>query len=68
MNKEKDELAERYFVVIEEMLKEKANACENGYSRRNPKKKRMRKLIWDLYSRNEISLEVAQKLLDKYYE
>jgi hypothetical protein len=39
MNKEKDELAERYFVVIEEMLKEKANACENGYSRRNPKKK-----------------------------
>jgi hypothetical protein len=44
MNKEKDELAERYFVVIEEMLKEKANACENGYSRRNPKKKKNEKI------------------------
>ena len=68
MNKEKDELAERYFVVIEEMLKEKANACENGYNIRNDKRKRMRKLIWQLYNDNMISEEVANMLLDKYYE
>jgi len=28
----------------------------------------MRKLIWQLYADNMISLEVAEKLLDKYYE
>jgi len=28
----------------------------------------MRKLIFELYANNEISMEVANKLLDKYYE
>jgi len=28
----------------------------------------MRKLIWQLYADNMISLEVANLLLDKYYE
>jgi len=28
----------------------------------------MRKLIWKLYNENMISLEVAEMLLDKYYE
>ncbi len=31
-------------------------------------KKYMRKLIFELYLNNEISIEVADKLLDKYYE
>ena len=28
----------------------------------------MRKLIWQLYLDNEITMEVADKILDKYYE
>jgi len=28
----------------------------------------MSKLIWELYNSNEISMEVAEKLLDKYYD
>jgi len=28
----------------------------------------MRKLIWQLYNDNMISIEVAEMLLDKYYE
>jgi len=28
----------------------------------------MRKLIWELYDKNQISMEVANLLLDKYYE
>ena len=32
------------------------------------KKLRMRKLIWQLYNDNMISMEVAEMLLDKYYE
>jgi len=28
----------------------------------------MRKLIWQLYNDNMISMEVAEILLDKYYE
>jgi len=28
----------------------------------------MRKLIWQLYNDNMISMEVAEMLLDKYYE
>jgi len=28
----------------------------------------MRKLIWKLYNDNMISIEVAEMLLDKYYE
>ena len=28
----------------------------------------MRKLIWELYNSNEISMEVANKLLDTLYE
>ena len=28
----------------------------------------MRKLIWKLYNENMISIEVADMLLDKYYE
>ena len=28
----------------------------------------MRKLIYELYERNEISMEVANKLLDKLYD
>ena len=28
----------------------------------------MRKLIFELYLNNEITMEVADKLLDKYYE
>ena len=31
-------------------------------------KRYMRKLIWKLYNENMISEEVAQMLLDKYYE
>jgi len=31
-------------------------------------KKYMRKLIFELYLNNEISMEVANKILDKYYE
>ena len=28
----------------------------------------MRKLIWELYEKNEISMEVANLLLDKLYD